>query len=429
MARLRWFLMEVDVAYIEKRGPRRWRARYRAADGRERSKTFELRAEAERWLASVQTSQAKGEWVDPALGRRRFKDWADEWTRVQFTLRPSTLDRDVRIVRNHLIPYFGDASLSDIDDLWVRDFVAEKLAKGGLAPATVRKLGQVLSKVMRAAVEAGFIARSPCDRVRLPAERHGEMPFITLEQIHELVDAVEPIHRALIYTAAFTGMRWGELAGLRLENVDLDRRRISVVEQLNELNGNLYWGEPKTKAGRRMVRMPESLAAILLEHIQRPAVLKSGLVFPSRHAEPMRRSTFTRRVWAPAVNKVGLDGLRFHDLRHTAVALAIAAGAHPKALQARMGHSSVSVTLDRYGHLYEGLDAEIADSLDRLMRHPRVLAEPPTDAIEASGRLNATGVGDPDSDNASADRSPEGCPTVLEHVSHQIGWPIQPRTT
>lgn len=106
---------------------------------------------------------------------------------------------------------------------------------------------------------------------------------------------------------------------------------------------------------------------MLAKQLERPMVARSGLVFPTPLGEPMRRSNFARRVWAPAVEKLGLDGLRFHDLRHTAVALAISKGAHPKALQERMGHSSVTVTLDRYGHLYDGLDGQIADALDELL--------------------------------------------------------------
>lgn len=103
-------------------------------------------------------------------------------------------------------------------------------------------------------------------------------------------------------------------------------------------------------------------------------VQRSGIVFPSPLGEPLRRSNFTRRVWTPATDALGLQGLRFHDLRHTAVALAIRQGAHPKAIQERMGHSSVTVTLDRYGHLYEGLDGRIADGLDELLRESRGLA-------------------------------------------------------
>ncbi len=111
------------------------------------------------------------------------------------------------------------------------------------------------------------------------------------------------------------------------------------------------------------------------------SLTRSGLAFPTPHGDPMRRSNFRRRVWSPATAATGLEGLRFHDLRHTAVALAIRQGAHPKAIQERMGHSSVIVTLDRYGHLYDGLDSNIAAGLDEILRESRGLhaAPPPSD--------------------------------------------------
>ena len=199
------------------------------------------------------------------------------------------------------------------------------------------------------------------------------MHFLTTAQVAKLAAAIGPAWEVLVYTAAYTGLRWGELAGLRPGRIDVARRTIMVVEQLNELSGRLEWGPPKTAAGRRAVSIPSTLADMLSEQLAAPTVARSGLVFPTPLGEPMRRSNFARRVWRPATTALELDGLRFHDLRHTAVALAISQGAHPKALQERMGHSSVTVTLDRYGHLYEGLDGNIATSLDDLLRRSRGL--------------------------------------------------------
>ena len=361
------------MAHVEKRGPSRWRAHYRGPDGRERSKTFERRSDAERWVSSIEVSKARGEWVNPTLGRCTFAEWVDEWAPTVVDLRPSTKDRDLRAIRVHLVPYFGDVPLARITNLMVRRFIAEMLATGEHAPATVRKVGQVLAKVMRSAVDAGLLARSPCDGVRLPAETRREMRFLTADQVASLAAAVGPDWEALIYTASYAGLRWGELAGLRSTQVELGRRTIVIVEQLNELSGRLEWGPPKTSAGRRAVAIPSALADLLAEQLARPMVARSGLVFPTPLGEPMRRSNFARRIWAPATQTLELDGLRFHDLRHTAVALAISQGAHPKALQERMGHSSVTVTLDRYGHLYEGLDGHIADGLDDLLRRSRGL--------------------------------------------------------
>ena len=356
------------MAHVQKRSNGRWRARYRAPDGTERSRTFGRRIDAERWLSSMEMGKARGEWIDPALGRITFGQWVDEWSTTIVDLRPSTRDRDLRAIRVHMLPVFGKVPLSRITNPMVRRFIADMLATGKHSPATVRKVGQILAKVMRAAVEAGLISRSPCDGIRLPPEDRRHMRFLTPEEVAALADAVGPDWECLIYTAAYTGLRWGELAGLRVGRVDLDRRTIAVVEQLNELSGRMEWGPPKTAAGRRAVSLPARLAEMLATQLERPMVARSGLVFPTPLGEPMRRSNFARRVWTPAVEKLGLHRLRFHDLRHTAVALAISKGAHPKALQERMGHSSVTVTLDRYGHLYDGLDGQIANALNDLLR-------------------------------------------------------------
>lgn len=363
------------MAHVQKRGASRWRARYRGPDGRERSRTFDRRGDAERWVANMEVAKARGVWVDPALGRSTFAAWATEWAATLVDVRPSTRDRDLRAVRVHLVPHFGAVPLAKITNPMVKRFVAEMLATGDHSPATVRKVGQILAKVMRSAVDAGLIARSPCDRVRLPAEGRREMHFLTAEQVSRLATAVGPDWEALVYTAAYSGLRWGELAGLRPARIDFGRRTITVVEQLNELSGQLEWGPPKTAAGRRAVSIPGALAKMLADHLDRDPVVRSGLVFPTPLGEPMRRSNFARRVWAPATRALGFAGLRFHDLRHTAVALAISQGAHPKALQERMGHSSVTVTLDRYGHLYDGLDGQIADGLDDLLRGSRGLRQ------------------------------------------------------
>jgi integrase len=382
------------MAHIERRGQGRWRARYRTPDGRERSKTFDRRADAERWLAGVTVSKAAGDWIDPELGKRTFASWAEEWSAGIVDVRPSTRDRNVRIVQVHLIPRFGPVPLGRITNPMVRTFIADMLAAGTHAPATVRKIGQVLTQVLRGAVEAGLIARSPCDGVRLPPERRRQMRFLTAAQVADLAEVAGPETATLIYTAAYTGMRWGELAGLRVERVNLLRRSIAVVEQLNELSGHFAWGEPKTNAGRRSVSVPAALASMLEGQLTRPEVIRSGLVFPTPLGEPMRRSNFARRVWAPATRAIGVEGLRFHDLRHTAVALAISQGAHPKALQERLGHSSVTVTLDRYGHLYEGLDGQIAASLDEVLRASRGLAaawKPSEDSPSTSGEDKSAG--------------------------------------
>jgi integrase len=231
----------------------------------------------------------------------------------------------------------------------VREWIAN-LSASGLAPTTVHKCAQILAKVMRAAVDAGLIASSPCDRQPLPKVERDEMRFLAPAEVARLADSIAPAYRPLVLVGAYGGLRAGEMFGLRRERVDALRARIDVAEVLVEVNGHHHFGPPKTRAGRRGVPLPRFVAEDLADHLERV----DGLVFPAPHGGPVRASLFRRRVWHPAVEAAGLAPLRIHDLRHTAVALWIAAGASPKEIAARAGHTSVATVLDRYGHLLPG---------------------------------------------------------------------------
>lgn len=353
------------MAHVEKRGPGRWRARYRGPDGRERSKTFDRKVDAERWLAQTETDKARGQWVDPAAGRLTFEEWWEDWS-ATVTLRSSTRDLYAYLARRHLLPVFGRAELARITSTDVRRWLAGMRATK-LSPNTVAKAYRLLARVMAAAVEDGRVGRSPCSVKGAGTERSPEMRFADVDQVAELADAVGPRYRALVLTAAFTGLRWGELAGLRRHRVNLLHRSLAVAEILTEVNGRLDVGPPKTDAGRRTV----ALSAFLVDELERHLEEWSepgpdGLVFPAPDGGPMRRSNFRRRTWDPATRAAGVPGLRFHDLRHSAGTLAAVTGATTKELMARMGHSSPRAALI-YQHATAERDGAIADALDALV--------------------------------------------------------------
>jgi integrase len=211
------------------------------------------------------------------------------------------------------------------------------------------------------------------------------MRFLDAGEVLALANAIRPDHyRSLVLTAAYVGLRSGELAGLRVENVDLLRKQIRVERQVLQVKGGVKFGPPKTKAGRRTVSIPASLVDILEKHIATDAVQRSGLAFPTVNGMVMRRQNFAK-LWDKAltalrwtterdedtdevVHEHRLSGLTLHELRHTAAALAIEQGAHPMAIKERLGHSSINVTLDRYGHLFPRLDLAIAEGLDGVLR-------------------------------------------------------------
>jgi integrase len=349
----------------------RWQARYRDSTGTQRAKNFATKAEARRFIERIHTELARGEWIDPGAGKVTFAEWAEEWSAGLVNLRLNTLVQQRGILRRDLLPRFGPRPLGRITPVEVQRFIADAMAEGRLSAATVRKLGQVLIKVLKDAEAARLIPRSPAAGLALPPVPEFCARFLDAAEVDRLVQALPLFYRPLVLTAAYTGLRWGELAGLRPQRVDLARARLEVVEQLTEVGAVLDFGPPKTKAGRRAVGLPSFLVEMLDEHLRRPQVADAGLVFPDEAARPLRRSHFWHRPWGPAVVEADLVGVRFHDLRHTCVALLIASGAHPKAVQTQLGHASITVTLDRYGHLFPSFESELAAGLDAVYRRPR----------------------------------------------------------
>ena len=344
-----------------------WEVRYYDPGRRQRSKTFRRRADADRFRATVEVDKLEGRWADPALGRTPFAVWAERWWSTTTSMRESTRARDRRLLDEHVLPRFGRRQLAAIGQLDVRAWVAD-LSGQGLAPATVQKCYQTLAKIMAAAVDAGMLALSPCRRIPLPRIEREERRYLDPAEVALLAEAIGPRYQALVLVGAYGGLRVGELAALRRRRVDLLRGTVEVVESTTEVEGRLHVGPPKTRAGRRTVGLPrrvvDALKGQLAAYVDPDP---DALVFTAPQGGPLRVSAFRARVWRPAVAAAGLDGLRLHDLRHTAVALWIAAGASPREVATRAGHASVRTVLDVYGHLYPESDATLRGRLDDLI--------------------------------------------------------------
>jgi integrase len=369
----------------------RWQVRYRDLSGvlHTGPHTFTSKADAARYLAMVEADLHRGTWTDPKLGRISLAEWAERWQQTITNLRPTTRDLYAYLLRRFLLPTFGKAALSSIDPLAVRSWLTNLQAQQ-LSPSTIAKAYRLLSRILGAAVEAGYLVRNPCTVKGAGQERAPEMRFATVAQVAALAEAIDPRYRALVLVAAYGGLRWGELVGLRVKRVDLLHGRVTVAEQVAEVNGRLLPGPPKTEAGRRTVTLPAVAAIALAEHLASFAAPgPEGLVFPAPEGGYLRRSNF-RRWWVPAMRAAGVEGLRFHDLRHSAATLALAAGANTRELMERMGHTSPTVAL-RYQHVMAGRDQAIAAALDELVQAaanlpPQRPAEPPSGTLVARNR-------------------------------------------
>jgi integrase len=368
------------MASIEKRvrdGQTTWRAHYRTPSGAQRNKTFRRKVDAERFLSSVESAKVTGSYVDPALAKVTVGEWAETWSAGQAHLKPTTRSRYDGIIRKHIHPKWDRVKLANVSHGDVQAWVTE-LAKGH-SPATVHKIHRVLSLVLDMAVKDGRLARNVASGVNLPRVRKHEHRYLTHEQVDDLATATgypaqpnkhssldtrtNETYRLVVLFLAYTGVRFGEMAALRVARIDLTHNRAVIAESVTPVQGQgLVWGTTKTHQ-RREVPIPRFLAAELAEHVE--GKQPKDLVFAGiRNGQPMRVSTF-RTAFTAAAKAIGVPDLHPHELRHTAASLAIASGADVKVVQQMLGHSSATMTLDTYGHLFEDRLDEVGEAMDR----------------------------------------------------------------
>jgi integrase len=355
------------MASIERRvraGKVSYSVRYRSPDGRSRRRDFPRKVDASRFLVEVEHTKGQGAFVDPTAGRVRLGEWAERWFHTTADLRPGTRRTYRLLLDRQVLPALGEAPLAGIDTLLVREWLAS-LTRDGLSPSRIRNAHQVLGQVLASAVEGGRLARNPATGVRLPKLAPVKMLVLDPAEVEVLAASIERPYGVLVRFLAWTGLRVGEVAALRVHYLDLLAGRAEIVESATEVGGRLVWGPTKTYE-RRSVPLPRFLGQEVGAYLADRPHDPDALVFTMPAGGPLRASKFGERYFRPAVRAAGLpEALRVHDLRHTAASLAIREGASVKAVQAMLGHKSATVTLDRYGHLYPDELEALADRLDR----------------------------------------------------------------
>lgn len=362
------------MAHIEKRQQKRpdgklgsptYRVRYRDPSGRERSRTFKKQAAAKNFKKTVGADVLRGDWHDPALGKQTFKTWVEDYA-AHAEKRPTTAARDDVVLNKHFLPSLGELPLNAITPADIQRLVRAMKAK--LKPATVRTNYGVLKAVFSAAVDAELIARSPCRGVKgikAPNSTRKERRCLDAVEIARLAAAVPVEYRPMIYLAGVLGLRWSEVAGLKVANVDFLRNKLTVAQTVAEVNGHLLAADVKTDASRRTLSLPTFLKELLAEHLASTGRTELGrYVFEAPDGGPVRYSNFRVRVFNPAVKKAKLDGVTFHGLRHSAGGLLRQANVHTQVIQQRLGHSSSRTTTDIYGWVPDETEKAAADALD-----------------------------------------------------------------
>lgn len=344
--------------------------RYRGPGGRQFSRTFLTKRDALEFEAQQRSAKSRGTWLDPRGSKITIRELGQEWLDSNPAKRDSTWARDESALRVHVYPDLGDRTIGSITPADIRRLVAKW--SEDLAPRSVRRIYGALRAGLNYAVEVDRLARTPCRGIHLPAVEPATAIVPDPVQLIELADTIDPNYSAMVWLGAVLGLRWGEVAGLRVGHVDVLRKSVTVAEQVTRGTGGAGdIGPPKSAAARRTISIPDELADELSAHmksLQLTGADPEALLFPNHEGRPLDYSNWRRRVWEPAVENAGLDGLNFHDLRRTNATAMVAEGVDVKTAQARLGHSDPRLTLAIYAQATTEGDRSAASKLGaRLM--------------------------------------------------------------
>ncbi|GAB3062688.1 site-specific integrase [Intrasporangium mesophilum] len=339
-----------------------WRVRYRGPDGRQRSKTFARKRDAEAYEDQVKQQLRQGDWLDPRRGKVTLTSVWAEYERVGTShLRATTL-QNYRAAWRNIEPYLGNWQLSRMEHSDVADWILTLAQTKG--PETVRQAHRVLCLVLDHAIRTRRLAVNPARGVRLPHRPPARERILTVDEVQALAKRLGN-HGDLVLAMAYLGLRWSELAALRVSDVDLFRRRVRIVERATEVGGRMDVAGPKSRASRRHVAIPGLLEPVLQARVSGKE--QDDLVFTAPEGGYLRNGNWRRRSgWTAATQELGLAGATPHDLRRTFGSLARSAGADLRWIQRAMGHESITTTARIYAHLYDDELDIVAAALDRL---------------------------------------------------------------
>jgi integrase len=372
------------VASVHKRETSRsvrYDVRYRDPTGRPREKAFARKKDAERFARQVEVDKDRGLFIDPAMARTPLADVAREWLASNPGKRGGSWQRDEVAVRRYIVPDLGERPIGSLTPGDVQAVVNKWSA--ARAPRTVRREYGVLQSILNYAIRLDMLGRSPCRGINLPKAAPVRRHVVDAAELARLAKALGGVEGCgpMVYLGAVTGLRWGEVAGLRVGRVDADAGTVAVVETIvRGRKGSVGVGLPKSEAGRRTLALPHVLVEMLTAHMAAVGLTEAdddALLFTAPGGGPLRYTNWLRRVWYPATIAAGLgemvedkatgsrryEGLGFHDLRRASATGLVAAGVDVKTAQSVLGHTDARVTLDLYAQVVTSQQQAAADAM------------------------------------------------------------------
>jgi site-specific recombinase XerD len=348
------------VAWAEQLPSGKWRGAYRDADGKKRRGTAVLHKKAAlRWAENAEQTARRG--FDPDAARMPLSDWLDIWWAARIVERTTEAsDRGrLKVIKADI----GDVQLERLTSLQIQRWV--KQLSDGRSGGTVKKYFNLLSSALEAAVRERILPANECRHVQTPTVGKGREIYLTEDEVASIAAGLEDPWRLAVVMLPYTGMRWGELAGLHVRNIDMLRQQIAIVETLTEADGKREVKPyPKSDMSRRVVPLPNHVRDAIATYLARNPRDRNDLLLRSDRSPSLSRHRFWR-VFRDAREAAGVEKpARPHDLRHSGASWLVQAGVSLRKVQAWLGHESITTT-ERYSHLQPGVDDSIRAVLDR----------------------------------------------------------------
>jgi integrase len=350
---------------IFKRADGRWSGQLTLPSGKRKTIYGKTRREVVEKLVEAQRDPDR----IASPGRVTVEDFITRWLEAaRPSIRSTTLSTYRSLINRHVMR-IGDQRLARLTPLTLQQLYAD-LEADGVSARTRQHVHSLLHRALGQAVKWGMLRDNPASLVDRPRASRHEIKPLSTQEVRGLLKAAEGDRLEALYTVAVTtGLRQGELFGLKWKDIDLKARTLKVRRAITDAGGKRGVSEPKTAKGRRSVTLPNLAVQALRSHRSRLLATPHGerWIFTDVRGGTLRRSNFLRRCWKPLLDRAGLKGVRFHDLRHTAASMLLAQGVHPKVVQERLGHSTVTITLDVYSHVTGTLQKEAADRIDEVL--------------------------------------------------------------